>query len=190
LEPDLIVERTDIHFRSIAPGRVRISVNVTNVGFARSEPTTMHLQAAPLGAFVPWSDLTSLVVPPIEPGRSVEVTADVAAPPVESLGEFSRVPPRRLLTAIGGEDGPHRQTPEAPPKHAQPKHASPRKGQPRHKQPTHQQAATSWWQLLTRFFGRKKPVQTSITLPPDPHDLLARPNIHWAGNINVLIGRT
>jgi hypothetical protein len=26
-------------------------------------------------------------------------------------------------------------------------------------------------------------------LPPDPADLLGRPNLHWAGNINVLVGR-
>src|SRR5262245_62837038 len=103
---DLAVERTDINFSNITPGRVRISINVTNCGKTRSQPTPMVLQAAPLGAFLPWTNLTTLLVPSIEPGDSIEVATEVSTPPTKPLGEFSRVPPRKLLTAIGSEDEP------------------------------------------------------------------------------------
>src|SRR5687768_15886862 len=102
---DLRVRPTDIVFHNVAPGRVRLSVTVTNAGDARSEPTPMTIQAAPLGAFVPWKDVTSLVIPPIRPHGSVEVATELSAPPpTKTLGQFSRVPPRKLLTAIAAGD--------------------------------------------------------------------------------------
>src|SRR5437867_149956 len=106
---ELLVERTDIQFCNVAPGRVRINVTVANVGEIRSQPTSMTIQAAPLGAFVSWRDLTSLLVPSIEPGDSIEVATEVSTSPTKPLGEFSRVPPRKLLTAIGSEDQPEPQ---------------------------------------------------------------------------------
>ncbi len=165
LTAELVVERTDIQFGNVAPGRVRISVNVANVGLARSQPTTMRLQAAPLGAFVPWSDLTTLVVLSIGPGDSTGVATEVSAPPTRPLGEFSRVPPRKLLTAIGSEDEPQSQArPQA-------------------------QAANPWASLFALLFGKRPQTSSSPTLPADPFALLMRVNIHLAGNINVHIGR-
>src|SRR5262245_8700343 len=77
----LVVQRTDIQFSNIARGRVRISVNVANVGPVRSQPTPMILQAAPLGAFLQWKELTTVIVPPVEPNESIEVATEVSTPP-------------------------------------------------------------------------------------------------------------
>ena len=168
---DLVVQRTDINFSNIAPGRVRISIKVTNCGKTRSQPTPMLLQAAPLGTFLPWSNLTALLVPSIEPGESIEVATEVSTPPTKPLGEFSRVPPQKLLTAIGSEDEPE-----------------PRLYQQSARQPQ-QQIVTAWRDFFGRLFGKKSNEQPLPTLPDDPHELLMRPNIHWAGNINILIGQ-
>jgi hypothetical protein len=158
---ELIVERTDIQFRNSAPGHVQISVNVTNIGQARSLPTTMQLQAAPLGAFVPWRDLKTVIVPSIEPGDSIEVVTEVSAGRAKPLGQFSRVPPRKLLTALGSQDEPQ----------PQPK------------------PATGWGQFFGRMRRGNSAKESQPTLPGDPFNLLSRPNMHWAGNINILIGR-
>src|SRR5262245_8682132 len=168
---DLVVERTDINFCNIAPGRVRISVNITNRGETRSQPTPMLLQAAPLGAFLLWTNLTALLVPSIEPGDSIEVVTEVSTPPTKPLGEFSRVPPQKLLTPIGSDDVP-----------------DPRLQQQSARQPQ-QQIVTAWRDFFGLLFGKKANEQSQPTLPDDPHELLMRPNIHWAGNINVLIGQ-
>ncbi len=161
VQADLVVQRNDIRFRNVAPGRVHISVHVTNVGEAPSEPTMMCLQAAPLGAFVPWNDLTSLTVPSIEPGDCIELGTEVDAPRAKALGEFSRVPPRALLTALGSEDEPLPQS-------------KPVRGR---------------GQVYGRAHRGGSGNETQATLPADPFDLLSRPNLHWAGNINILIGR-
>jgi hypothetical protein len=170
LSAELFVQRTDIQFRNVTPGRVRISVNVANLGLVRSQPTPMVLQAAPLGAFVPWKELTSVLVPSIEPGESVEVATEVSTPPTRPLGEFSRVPPRKLLTAIASDDEPDPRLQQQP--------------DPKLQQPI----VTSWRNLLALLFGKKSNERSQPTLPDDPMNLLARPNVHWAGNINVLIG--
>src|SRR5262245_8536995 len=159
----LHVRPADIVFRNVAPGRVKLSVTVANIGNARSEPTTMTIQAAPLGAFVAWKDVTSLDVPAIEPFGSVEISTELTAPPpTKTLGQFSRVPPSKLLTAIAGGD-------------ERPRPANP--------------LGNAWAQFFARLLGRRKPDETAYQLPDDPLRLLSRPSIHWAGNINVLIGR-
>lgn len=168
---DLVVDRTDINFCNIAPGRVRISVNITNCGETRSQPTPMLFQAAPLGAFLPWTNLTALLVPPIEPGESIEVATEVSNPPTKPLGEFSRVPPQKLLTAIGSEDEPDPRLQQKPDPQSQ------------------QQIVTTWRDFFALLFGKNANKRSQLTLPDDPMNLLSRPNIHWAGNINVLIGR-
>ncbi len=96
--------REDIHFRDIAPGRVRIEITVRNEGDERSEPTLALIDAAPLGAFVSWQPLTLLRVPGIEPGGSAVLRTDVIRPRTAALGPPDRVPPRRLLTALGAAD--------------------------------------------------------------------------------------
>jgi hypothetical protein len=100
----LEAEREDIHFFDVAPGRVRIEVTVRNAGERRSMPTPAVISAAPLGAFVPWRPLTTLVVPPLEPGESAVLKTEVARAKTAPLGPPDRVPPRRLLTALGMED--------------------------------------------------------------------------------------
>jgi hypothetical protein len=102
--PDLCVERADIQFANAAPDRLAIAVTVRNVGEARSEPTVAVLRSAPLGAFVPWRLLTGVAVPALEPGESAVLRTEVRDQPPAALGTPSRVPPRRLLTALGMDD--------------------------------------------------------------------------------------
>jgi hypothetical protein len=100
----LHLERTDIRFADLGPGRVGIEVTVWNHGEERSTPTPAFLMAAPLGAFVPWRPLTVLPVPALEPGESFVLRTEARRPAVAPLGPPDRVPPRRLLTALGAED--------------------------------------------------------------------------------------
>lgn len=159
---ELRVCTSDIVFRNAAPGRVRLSVRVANVGIVRSESATMIIQAAPLGAFVRWKEVTTLLIPPIQPHGYVEVATELSAPgPANVLGQFSRVPPRRLLTAVASSDDAR------PP-------ANP---------------ATALAQYFLRLLGGRPGVEPATQLPGDPLQLLSRPSVHWAGNINVLIGR-
>jgi len=160
---ELQVARTDIDFRNVAPWRVRLSVTVCNVGNAASQSTTMAIQAAPLGAFVPWQDVTMLEVPAIPPHNRRVVTTDLSAPPpTKAIGDFSRVPPRKLIARFA--DGNERPL------------------------------GTSWSdplrQFMLRLLGRDARTETKFDLPDDPFQLLARSPIHWAGNINIHIGRT
>jgi len=159
---ELRVQTDDIVFHNVAPGRVRLSVTVANIGELPSQPTLMTVQAAPLGAFVPWKDVTTLAVPSIGPHDRATVTTELSAPlPAKALGDFSRVPPRKLLTAIAAGDSGG-----APPA---------------------KNMGTTIAQALARMLGAPKAGETQ--LPDDPLQLLSRPNPHWAGNINILIGR-
>jgi hypothetical protein len=168
---NLVVDRTDIKFHNIALGRVRISVNITNCGETSSQSMPLLLQAAPLGAFLPWTNLTALLVPPIEPGKSIEVATEVTTSLTKPLGEFSRIPPSKLLIAIGNGDEPN-----------------PRIQQQSDSQ-LQRQTATSLRDFFALLFRKNSKDLLQPTLPDDPMDLLMRPNVHWAGNINVLIGR-
>src|SRR5206468_786870 len=85
---------------------VRIQVTVHNPGPHRSRPTSMRLESAPLGAFVPWRPLTVLAVPALEPGESRELSTELPRPHPAPLGDFSRIPPQRLLTAVSSPDQP------------------------------------------------------------------------------------
>jgi len=162
-EPELHVERTEISFRDLVGGRVRIQVAVHNAGVHRSPPTTMRLESAPLGAFVPWQPLTQLVVPALEPGESRDLSVDVARPRPVPLGDFDRVPPKRLLTAVNSPDQP------AP---------SPL-------------GISAMLDLLRRGQAARPSggdVSETPSLAPDLWDLLGRRQAHWAGNINVFVG--
>jgi len=163
-EAELRVERTDISFHDLAGDRVRIQVTVQNAGAHRSPLTPMRLESAPLGAFVPWQPLARMLVPPLEPGESRELSAEVTRPRPVPLGDFNRVPPNRLLTAVSA-----------------PGEASP-------------QAGRGFVAVLNRLRGRRAvgpPRSDSAgraSLAPDLWDLLGRSQLHWAGNINVFIG--
>ncbi len=104
VRPDLRVETGDIEFRNAAPGEVLIEFTVRNHGAARSEPTTAHVQAAPLGAFVAWRPLDEIVVPSLGPGEEItlRLRAEDDTPPL--LTEPQRVTSSVLLTALDLRD--------------------------------------------------------------------------------------
>lgn len=163
-EAELRVERADISFHDLAGDRVRIRVTVHNAGAHRSPPTPMRLESAPLGAFVPWQPLARLLVPALEPGESRELSADVARPHPAPLGDFNRVPPKKLLTAVNSPDRP-----------------SPQAGA----------GVMAMLNLLWRGRTARSSggdLTGRASLAPDLWDLLGRDHPHWAGNINVFIG--
>ena len=163
---ELRVEPADISFEDVPEGKVRIRVTVHNDGERRSLPTVMRLQSAPLGAFVPWQPLTVLRVPPIEAGDSREVSVDVERPHPATLGSFDRVPPSKLLTAVGSAD-------ESSP---------PNQGN---------DLLRNWKNLLSRQGAdRVRRMGPVAFLAPDLMDLVGRGQTHWAGNINVFVNAT
>lgn len=99
-EADLVVEPSDISFHDLTRDTVMIHVRVRNDGERRSSPTVMRLESAPFGAFVSWSPLATLPVPPLEPGESKVLSTEAVRPHPAALGDFDRVPPRRVLTAL------------------------------------------------------------------------------------------
>ena len=163
-EAQLEVERTDISFHDVANDRVRVQVTVRNTGTGRSRPTPMRIESAPLGAFVPWRPLAHLIVPALEPGESHEVSTEAVRPRPIALGDFGRVPPKRLLTAVSSADQPA--------------------GQP----------GVGVAALLNLFGKRRSvnPSRRDVagrgSLAPDLWDLIGRGQPHWAGNINVFVG--
>ena len=165
-EAELRVERTDVSFQDVPGGKVQIRVSVHNVGTGRSRPTSMKLCSAPFGAFVPWTPLTALAVPALEPGESVELSTEVARPHPAPLGDFNTVPPKKLLTAVSSPD----QSPPSP--------------------DTAGRELVDIFSLLQRSrSSRRSPDSTQAPLPPDLLELLGRKNRHWAGNICVFRGR-
>lgn len=161
-EANLSVERTDISFHDVAGDKVRIQVTVSNTGTRLSQQTTMRLESAPLGAFVPWQPLAQLVVPALEPGESRTLTIDMKRPRPAPLGDFNRVPPKKLLTAISADQPPQRA----------------------------RNGLIAILGLLDR--GQKSPsrdMDRKDSLAPDLWDMVGRGQPHWAGNINVFIGR-
>lgn len=158
----LRVEREGIRFWNVAPDRVRIEVVVENPSDVRSDPGHLTLQAASFGAFVPWRPLGRLAVPAIEPGGAAVVSCERRRPRVRAVADFSNIVPPRVLTARGAPgEGPERSgTPRA-------------------------------WNLWVPRFLSALGVRPSRAggLPPDLFEVLGRKNFHWAGNVNVLIGR-
>jgi hypothetical protein len=159
----LRVERTDISFHDLDADRVRIQVRVHNAGPYGSPPTPMRIESAPLGAFVPWRPLTRLLVPALEPGESTTLSAEVKRPHPVAVGDFNRVPPKRLLTAVNSPDEPAQ---------------APGPG------------LVALLNLLrgptARSSGRD--VAGKASLAPDLWDLVGRSQPYWAGNLNVFIG--
>ena len=101
---ELVLDRNDISFSAVRPGVVRIRLTVRNRGTQVSSPTAWTIQAAPLGAFLPWQPLTAVAVPALAPGATIDVTTEVPQPPVRPIGSFANVPPSRLLTALLNPD--------------------------------------------------------------------------------------
>lgn len=156
---DLIVRREDIEFADVAPGLVRIAIRVINEGDRRSAPTAARVEAAPLGVFVPWRHLTTIPVPPLEPGESTVLEAEARRPKVAPLGPPDRLPPRRLLTALASGDD-----------------RSDRRGM-----------ASSLLRGF-RLTPDGPSDEATPTLPADLFELMGHSNPHWAGNLNVFIG--
>ena len=163
-EAELVVDREDIVFHDLPGDLVRIQVTVRNAGTGPSRPTPIRLESAPLGAFVPWQPLARLLVPALEPGESRELSTEAARPRPEAQGDFDRVPPQRLLTAISAPEQP-----------------SP-------------QAGNAIEGLLNLFgrgrTARRAAGETNrkSTLARDLWDLAGRRQPYWAGNINVFVG--
>jgi hypothetical protein len=97
----LEVEREGIVFRTVRPGFVLVEVTFRNAGPHRTGPTLGILRTAPLGAFVPWQPVNVVQVPSLEPGESVTVTGEYRYATPQPLGSIDRIPPERVLTALG-----------------------------------------------------------------------------------------
>jgi len=176
--PELVVRRRDIHFHDPSPGRVAIGIRVTNQGDIRSQTTTASIQAAPLGAFLPWRALTAIEVPSLAAGESLELHAEVARPPRAPLGSPERVTPRGLLAAMGQEEWTRRsRLPDSGP-------VSPA--------PIHDRSIGVVDMAVLAAMGDLRALREVTrdihTLPPDLLELLDQPNRYWAGNLNVFVG--
>lgn len=106
----LRVRREDITFTTLPDGHVAVSIRIANLSPGRSRPQVAILQAAPLGAFVPWRPLTTVRVPALEPGETFVVEAEAQRPRPAVLADASRVPPQGLLTALASDDRERAQT--------------------------------------------------------------------------------
>jgi hypothetical protein len=156
----------DITFDDLTSDTVVIRVKIRNEGGQRSNPTFIRLESAPFGAFVHWRPLTVLPVPVLEPGESRELSVATTRPHPMRLGDFDRVPPGSVLTALDASpDDPSR-----PPG-----------------------AGFAALLDLVRRRGNSRPAgNTTLAggpmLPPDLWELFGREQPHWAGNINVFVG--
>lgn len=163
-EAKLRLDRTGIRFYDLDQDRVRIVLTMHNDGEQCSSPTIIRVESAPFGAFVTWKPLTQILVPALQPGESRELSTEVVRPRPVSLGDFDRVPPRTLLTAIGSAD--------------------------------QSLPADTFPGALLQWIGRKQSrhsateqVGVNGLLAPDLWDWVGRGQPHWAGNINVFVGR-
>ncbi len=163
LGSELRVKRTDISFEDLEGDRVRIKVRVRNEGADRSPLTIMRLESAPLGAFVSWRPLDELLVMPLEPWETRELSTEVLRPRPTPLGSFDRVPPKSLLTALSAPDGPSRR-------------------------PQFGSGIAGIMDLL-RKAREGSDVAGKAALAPDAWGFFGREQPHWAGNINVFVGR-
>jgi hypothetical protein len=163
----LVVGRTDITFEDLTSDTVLIRVKIRNEGEHRSSPTVVRLESAPFGAFVAWRPLAVLPVPSLQPGESRELSVEAMRPRPTPLGDFNRVPPTSVLTALN---------------------ASPEE---RPLQPGSRLASTLLNLIRKQGISRrgKNTTVTGLMLPPDLWALFGREQPHWAGNINVFVGQ-
>jgi len=98
LTPAPAFAREGISWRSVAPGRVEISVEVSNVASEPTEAGELVIEAAALGAFVPFRPVARIALGALEPGerRRLARTVDrgllnrVAALPRVRMGDLVR----------------------------------------------------------------------------------------------------
>lgn len=103
----LSLERHDIEFYCPRPDQVAIGIKLTNEGESATGPTLIRIDAAPLGAFVPWRPLAEVLVPTIGPRGSHRVQFAVERPHTRPIGRHpGDIPPARLLTALGMGEPP------------------------------------------------------------------------------------
>ena len=159
----LSVDREGIGLHNVSPDLVRIEITVRNLGTSRSCETPVQLQSAPLGAFLPWRPLRGLTAPPLDPGGETRLHTCVERTPVEALGEFPRVPPRRLLTLVSAAD--HNDD---------------------HDQPRARRESA--WRQMSRKAPRETARNRPNRLAADVFECLGHRKSHWAGNINVFVG--
>jgi hypothetical protein len=100
----LIVHPTDIQFSNTRPDQVEVRVTVHNTASERSPPTFARIDAAPLGAFVAWRPLAIARIPRLAPNESHVVRFEAQESRQRPLGSPDRVPPSRVLTALGQAD--------------------------------------------------------------------------------------
>ncbi len=100
----LVVRPQDIDFNDVGSGRVEIAVTVTNTGARQSRSSAVLIQSAVLGAFVDLRPLASLRISALEPGESATLRTMARRETPEPLGPPDRLPPARLLTALGFQD--------------------------------------------------------------------------------------
>lgn len=185
----LVVRREDIQFADDGTGWVTIRVRVWNEGAGPSLPTRVHVEAAPLGAFVPGRRIAVLRVPRLAPGSAVELQTRARRPQVEPLGSPRTVKPADLLTALANPD---------PPWWRRRLRRNLRRAMRAFLSATHTLAVKST--RRREFQRRLRALLAAIkeeeqedrlflrVLPPDPLALLGREGTYWAGNINVFIG--
>lgn len=161
-EEYIFLKHDDITFYDVSHNLVKIRLTLRNKGYKSSIPTSVILQAAPLGAFVDWNTLMTMQVPTINPNESIDLKTEVLRPRPIPLGNFTKVSPQKILNAT------------FPPKGASQPFRSP----------------TNFLQrFLVRQSNINNPRGTnSALLPPDLLDLLNRRNVYWAGNLNVFTG--
>jgi hypothetical protein len=104
-EVALSPEQVEIAFANVARGRVGIEITLHG-GHLPLAPGLAVIQAAPLGAFVPWKPLAMLPVPSLQAGETRVLRLQAAVPRTAVLGDPAKIPPHRLLTALAEEDEP------------------------------------------------------------------------------------
>jgi hypothetical protein len=87
--------RTDLEFEFEAKV-IGIALRVRNAGRSRSKRTVGRIDAAPFGAFLPWTPLTAFEVPPLEPGATTTVVLRVPRPALGGAGEPPRIEPPQI----------------------------------------------------------------------------------------------
>lgn len=103
---DLRVSRAGIRFFGVNRYVVAVNIEVMNDADVPSAPTRLEIQAAPLGAFVPWRPLATIAVPSLAPRARRHFGVHASAPRPRPLGNPGGVRPRDLLTAFGLADEP------------------------------------------------------------------------------------
>ncbi len=162
----LVVQREDIQFADDGAGWVTIRVRVRNEGDLPSRPTRLKIEAAPLGAFVPGRRIAVLDVPSVALGSAVELRTRARRPRVRPLGDLRNTRPEDLLGALANPDPPRRRL---------------------------RGWLGPWWRKQPLAPPKEKdrdaPGDVAPLLPPDPLSLVECGAPHWAGNINVFIGK-